>query len=330
MARAAACVGLLLALALVSVGDAPAQTPRVRFAAPAICPVNANCIPGLKRVYKMDPSSVYVRLKVADAGLQALDDSRAEVALAFTSNPQLSRPDILTLRDDKHMISADHILPIVRTSMLRRYGPGLKRRLNAASALLSTLELRGLNQRVIDGRLPEAVGGEFVDANGLGGTARTRRGPRIVIGYQAFDENQTLAYLYAEALRGAGFRVRVRAIGGLRPETIKAFKGGRIDAWAGYTGSLLGYLHGKSLPRALARIGATRLRRSPAQDRNSFAMKRDVARRLGVSKLSDLARYWPAAATGRAAAVARAADARQREQWAVASGSVLDLPGAWE
>src|SRR3954469_3360700 len=128
MARVAACVGVLLAL--VWVGDARAQTARVRFAAPASCPVNANCIPGLKRVYKMDPSSVYVRLKVADAGLQALDDSRAEVALAFTSNPQLSRPDILTLRDDKHMISADHVLPIVRTSMLRRYGPGLKRRLN--------------------------------------------------------------------------------------------------------------------------------------------------------------------------------------------------------
>jgi len=328
MARVTACVGVLLAL--VWVADARAQTPRVRFAAPTSCPVNANCIPGFKRVYRVDPSPFYVRLQVADAGLRALDDGRAEVALAFTSNPELSRPDILTLRDDKHMVSADHVVPIVRRSVLRRYGRALRRRLNTASRLLSTLELRGLNQRVIDGRLPEAVGGEFVDANGLGGRPRTRRGPRIVIGYQAFDENETLAYLYAEALRGAGFRVRVRAVGGLRPETVKAFRAGRIDLWPGYSGSLLGYLGGPSLPRALARIGATPLRRSPAQDRNGFAMKRDVARQLGVSKLSDLARYWPAAATGRAAAVARAADARQREQWAVASGSVLDLPGAWE
>src|SRR3954449_9943350 len=329
MARISACASLLLALLWVS--DARAQAPDVRFAAPASCPVNANCSPGLKRVYKLDPSPFYVRLTVADAGLQALDDGRAEVALAFTSDPQLSRPDILTLRDDRHMISADHVVPIVRTSMLRRYGPGLKRRLNAASALLSTLELRGLNQRVIDGRLPEAVGGEFVDANGLGGRARTRRGPRIVIGYQAFDENQTLAYLYAEALRGAGFRVRVRAVGGLRPETVKAFRAGRIDMWPGYSGSLLGYLGGSSLRRALARLGATPLRRSPAQDRNGFAMKREVAGQLGVGKLSDLARYWPAAATGRGAATARAAaDPREGEQWAVAPGSVLDLPDAWQ
>jgi len=329
MARVAACVGVLVAL--VWVGDARAQTPRVRFAAPASCPVNANCIPGFKRVYRVDPSPFYVRLTVADAGLQALDDGRAEVALAFTSDPQLSRPDILTLRDDRHMISADHVVPIVRSSVLRRYGAALRRRLDNASGLLSTLELRGLNQRVIDGRLPEAVGGEFIDANGLGGPARTRRGPRIVIGYQAFDENQTLAYLYAEALRGAGFRVRVRAVGGLRPETVKAFRAGRIDMWPGYSGSLLGYLGGSSLRRALARLGATPLRRSPAQDRNGFAMKREVAGQLGVGKLSDLARYWPAAATARVAATARAAaDPREGEQWAVAPGSVLDLPDAWQ
>src|SRR3954470_2212133 len=313
MPRLVTCVGVLLAV--LWVGDAGAQTPRVRFAAPASCPVNANCIPGFKRVYGVDPSPFYVRLTVADAGLQALDDGRAEVALAFTSDPELSRPDILTLRDDKHMISADHVVPVVRSSVLRRYGRPLRRRLNDASGLLSTLGLRGLNQRVIDGRLPEAVGGEFVDANGLGGPARTRRGPRIVIGYQAFDENQTLAYLYAEALRGIGVRVRVRAVGGFRPGTVKAFRAGRIDIWPAYSGSLLGYLGGPSLRRALARIGATPLRRSPAQDRNGFAMKRDVARQLGVSKLSDLARYWPAAASARAARAAAtvraAADARQ-------------------
>ena len=156
---------------------------------------------------------------------------------------------------------------------------------------------------------------------------RARKGPRIDVGFQAFDENEMLAHLYAAALRGAGFRVRVRAIGGLRPETIAAFRRKRIDAWIGYSGSLLGYLRGTSLRRSLARIGATPQRLSPAENRNSFAMKRDVAERLGITKLSDLARYWPGetAATARAAAVAP--DARQGEQWAVAEGSVLHLPG---
>src|SRR4051794_26707476 len=236
-ASIAAAVGVLL-----SAGPARAQTPPVRLAAPASCPVNVGCIPGFKRVYGVDPLGSFVRLRVADAGVQALDDGITEVAVVFSSNPQLSRPDIVALRDDKGMIANDHIVPVVRSSLLRAYGSALRTPLNEASRLLSTLRLRGLNQLVIDGRLPEAVGGEFVDANGLGGPARRiRRGPRIVVGFQAFDENQTLAYLCAAALRGAGFRVRVRAVGGLRPQTIAAFGRGRIDVWAGYSGSLLGY-----------------------------------------------------------------------------------------
>ena len=45
-----------------------------------------------------------MRLTVADAGIQALDDGIAEVAVAFSSDPALSRPDIKVLRDDKRMI----------------------------------------------------------------------------------------------------------------------------------------------------------------------------------------------------------------------------------
>src|SRR4051812_22400291 len=263
--RAAATAAGMLA-ALVTASSAKAQAPPVRLAASSDCAKNVNCIPGFKRVYGMDPTSVFTQLAAADAGVQALDDGVAEVAVAFSSNPQLSRPDIVTLRDDRGMISDDHIVPVVRRSVLRRYGRPLRRRLNTASQLLSTLELRGLNQQVLDGRIAEAVGGEFADANGLGGPHRRRGGPRIRGGYQAFDENELLAQLYAEALRGAGYRVRVTAIGGLRPEAVKAMRRGRIDMWPGYSGSLLGYLGGANLRRAVQRFGATTLRNSPAQD----------------------------------------------------------------
>ena len=325
-----ATAAVSLALAVPAVADA--QTPQVRFAAPADCPRNVNCIPGLERVYGIDPTSLFTPLAVADAGVQALDDRIAEVAVVFSSNPQLSRPDILTLRDDQGMVTADHVVPIVRKRLLRRYGRPLRRRLNTASRLLSTLELRGLNQQVIDGRIPEAVGGEFADANGLGGPSRRRAGPRIRVGYQAFDENQTLAHFYAQALRGAGYRVTVKATG-LRPATVRALREGRIDIFPGYSGSLRGFLGGETLEQAVAEIGARPLRRSPAQDRNEFAMKSDTAAALGVTELSDLKRYWPAtgASSGaRARATSAASDPRQGEQWAVAEGSVLDLPGAWE
>jgi subtilisin family serine protease len=324
-----ACSAALLGVVLTAAGAQAQQPSPVRLAAATDCPRNVNCIPGFKRVYHVDPTRVFTALKVADAGIQALDDGRAEVAVAFSSNPQLSRPDIVTLRDDRHMITADQIVPILRSSVLRRYGAPLRRRLGVASRLLSTTELRGLNQQIIDDRLPEAVGGEFADANGLGGPSPRIQGPVIRVGYQAFDENETLAHLYAEALRGAGFRVRVRAIGGLRAAAVNAMRDNKIDLWPGYSGSLRGYLGGGSLRRALDRIGAQPMQLSPAQNRNGFAMKLDVARSLGIDKLSDLTRFWPKVASP-AARAAQAGDPRQGEQWAVADHSVLDLPSAWQ
>jgi hypothetical protein len=72
---------------------------------------------------------------------------------------------------------------------------------------------------------------------------------------------------------------------------------------------------------------------SRAQNRNGFAMRRDVAAQLGIRTLSDLARYWPAAGDGDSASprVAQATPEQlQSEQWGIAPGTVLNLPDAWK
>ena len=71
---------------------------------------------------------------------------------------------------------------------------------------------------------------------------------------------------------------------------------GRVDLYPDYEGSLVRYLARPStgLRRALSRIGAVPLRRARAQNRNVFVMKTDTAQRLGVTKISDLGKYWPA------------------------------------
>ena len=300
---AAACVIAFLALA----APAPAQET-VRLAAPADCLTNPGCGPGIASTYGLDVSGVHVPLEVADEGIRALDDGIGEVAVAFSSNPEVSRPDILTLDDDKDMVGSDRIVPVVRFSLLRSYGRrarDIRRRLNAASAVLTTLALRELNQHVLDGRLPEAVGGEFIDANGLGGSAPRRRGPRIVVGFQDFAENETLAYLYAEALRAGGYRVRVRSVGGLRRQAVRQLRRGEIGMYAAYSGSLMSFLGTRPdddsrllrrLRKALRReVHAQPLQLAPGENRNVFVMKSDTAQRLGVTKLSDLGKYWPAA-----------------------------------
>src|SRR6478609_529266 len=83
--------------------SAPAQAQQVRLAAPSDCLTNSGCGVGLKSAYGLDVTAAFTPLAVADAGVAALDDAQAEVAVAFSSDPQLSRPDIVTLRDDKRM-----------------------------------------------------------------------------------------------------------------------------------------------------------------------------------------------------------------------------------
>lgn len=300
---AVACLLGFLALA------APASAQEtVRLAAPVDCLTNPGCGPGLADVYGLDVSGVHVPLEVADAGIQALDDGLGEVAVAFSSNPEVSRPDILTLDDDKEMLGSDRVVPAVRTSVLKAYGRrarDIRRRLNAASAVLTTLALRDMNQQVIDGRLPEAVGGEFIDANGLGGSAPRKRGPRIVVGFMDFSENETLAHMYAEALRAGGYRVKVRSVGGLRRQAVRILRRGDISMYPAYSGSLMSFLGTRPkddrklhrrLTKALRREAHGQpLRFAPGEDRNVFVMKTDTARRLAVEKISDLAKYWPAA-----------------------------------
>jgi len=60
------------------------------------------------------------------------------------------------------------VAPVVRSAVLDRYGLARRGRLYAASRLLTTLQLRGLTNGSSTGGCPEAVAGEFVDANALG------------------------------------------------------------------------------------------------------------------------------------------------------------------
>jgi len=282
---------------------APAQEPstpaQVRLAAPVDCLRNPGCGAGLRRVYGVDVTSVFSPLTTADTGIAALDDGLAEVAVAFSSDPQLSRPDIRSLRDDRGMIGSDHVVPVVRRRTLRRLGPRraaeLRRRINRASALIDTLALRRMNQQMADGRLAQPVGGEFVSANGLGDTGRRGGGRLVRVGYQDFAENAVLAHLYAEALRAGGFRARVVSVGGLRGEGLAALRRGRVDLVPEYAGSLRRHLGGRSLARAARARGLQPLRQAPGENRNVFAMRVDDAARLGITKLSDLRRYWPPA-----------------------------------
>ena len=193
------------------------------------------------------------------------------------------------------MVGADHVVPAVRTALLERYGPALRRPLNAASAAaLHARAARRSTSRSSTGACPRRSAASSSTPTGSAATAATRARPadrRRLPGVRR--ERDARVPVRRGAARRAASASTVRGVGGLRRRRSRdAARPHR------HVARLLGLA--ARVPRrpvaASARWRASapsRSRSPPAQDRNGFAMKRDVARRSASAKLSDLARYWP-------------------------------------
>ena len=300
-----------MACALVAVSTASAQA--LRLAAPQDCPTNAGCAVGLANTYGINVVPSFVALADPDVGVGALDDRLAEVAVVFSTNPDADRPDLVRLADDRGMLGSEALMPVFRTATIKRFAPAdqklLRARVRLTGALLTTRDLRGMNQLVRDGRIPEAIAGEWVEGKGLttvSGHPAARPGPRILMGREAFDESSLVAETYAEALRGVGFRVTVVDVNGYRPEVFAAYRKGRINADIDYASSLLRYVSPKATAKTvkairgalvgpLATKGLEALAPAQASDSNTFMMLRSSAAALGITRLSDLRGHFPAA-----------------------------------
>ena len=126
-----------------------------------------------------------------------------------------------------------------------------------------------------------------------------------------FPENQTLAEVYAEALRRAGIEVTVQHGIGTREVVFPALEQGVVDVVVDYLGTTAEFLEpgagsrhdrpgplredlaGRLAPRGLTVLAAAR-----AEDQNGFVVLTDLAERLGVSMLSQLAPVAPALVFG--------------------------------
>jgi glycine betaine/choline ABC-type transport system substrate-binding protein len=301
------------AFMLTAAASAAAQAPPAppRFTAPADCLTNPGCGVALRSAYGIDPAPVFTPLSSSGGGVAALDAGSAEVAIAFSSDPALSRPDLVTLVDDRRAIGGDdRIVPVLTAKALgrsARFAADVRRRLDAASAVITTLQLRALNQQVADGARPLAVARRFVDQNGLAqGFAKARRAaPQITVGHQDFVENLVLARIYAETLARAGYRTKVVSVRGFRGEALKAAARGRIGLFPDYAASLLRFLRPgasatkdveRNLAPALRARRLVALRPAPGVDTNRIVTTSRAAQAYGLAKVSDLARWWPAAA----------------------------------
>ena len=301
---------------------APAQAQRrcasrrPRIASPT--PVAAS---GLKSVYGLDVAPVFVPLTVADAGISALDDGDAEVAVAFSSIRRSRGPDIVTLRDDRRMIYPDRVVPVVRSELLRAYGregaADIRRRLNAAS---SALHHAGAAQPQPVGRSTAGCPRPSAASSSTPtGSAAARQAPHRAADRRRLPGLRRERDARVPLRRGAaGGRLPRpgQGRGGLRAEALKALRTGTISLYPGYDGSLLAFISRE----AAGHEGDPR-QGAPARPQEAWCPGREVRARAGPQRLrdedrhrrgarsvhlSDAAKYWPAAPSRRAAPAARA------------------------
>ena len=131
----------------------------------------------------------------------------------------------------------------------------------------------------------------------------TRPSPSaIIVGSFNFPESEILAEIYGQALRQAGYPVRILPNLGTRELVEPALAQGFVTMVPEYVGSALDFVSlgatapspdpaitRRALASALASWGAEPLSAAPAQDANAIVVTRDTAQKYGLRTISDLA-----------------------------------------
>lgn len=99
---------------------------------------------------------------------RALQEGRAQLGVAFTTDGQLSQGGYTLLDDPENIFGFQNVTFVVRQDVLAREGPAFAQTINAVSAKLSTQALRVMNAAVVlDQQSPAAVARQFLGASGL-------------------------------------------------------------------------------------------------------------------------------------------------------------------
>jgi osmoprotectant transport system substrate-binding protein len=135
---------------------------------PPECQVRYLCERGLRERYGIEFESFVPLDEGGPLTADALARGVVDVALVFTTSPEIVRHRFVVLTDDRHLQPPEYVTPIVRADTLERFGPELQEWLDAVSTALSTQELRAMNVQVeLYGRTPAEVVREWLHSEGL-------------------------------------------------------------------------------------------------------------------------------------------------------------------
>jgi osmoprotectant transport system substrate-binding protein len=141
----------------------------------------------------------------------------------------------------------------------------------------------------------------LVSCGGSSKSPKTDATP-VRIGTTNFPENEIIGELYKQALEAKGFRVELQTAIGPRELTIRALRGGFIDVYPEYVGSLLSEIHKVTdrpkSPQAAYELakrleeakGFTLLAPTKLSNDNALAVLKAVGERRHIDSIDDLER----------------------------------------
>ena len=115
------------------------------FGAGPECPTYKFCLPGLASVYGLHFKQTLTLDTDGPATRAAFKNGSIQVGLVFSSDADLNQLGLVVLQDDKHMIAADNVVPVVRTAIA---SDEVKKVLNNIDAHLTTADLLTMNGQV--------------------------------------------------------------------------------------------------------------------------------------------------------------------------------------
>jgi osmoprotectant transport system substrate-binding protein len=214
---------------------------------------------------------------------------------------------LVVLQDDKHLQSADNVLPAVNAAAGTK-NPALMPALEAIAAKITTDDLVNLNAAVdVQRKTVDAAASGWVAAHDVTGGLAKGSG-KIVVGAPGFTEGKILGAIFADVLKKVGFDASAREVGS-RDLYLKALiSGSEIQAVPEYLSTVTEAINKKvngpnaatvasgdvqatytALKPLAAKVGLAFGTPSQAIDENAFAVTQALADKLKVTTLTELA-----------------------------------------
>ena len=127
---------------LTKLSDLTPVASQLVFGAGPECPTYKFCLPGLKSVYGLNFKQTLTLDTDGPATRAAFKSGAIQVGLVFSTDADLQQLGLVVLQDDKKMIAADNVVPIIRQKVANSEVQSL---LNKVDAALTTNDLFTMN-----------------------------------------------------------------------------------------------------------------------------------------------------------------------------------------